>query len=151
MRVPMAIVLLWLAPISAGPYTPVSIARQAPAPIAEELWAAARVGDAAKVRAALDKGAEVNAATRYGATALTFAADKGHLDVIRLLLDRGADVNAQDTFYRMRAIDMAATNNHLAVVRLLIERGSKGDRPSSLRRSSGATLRSPPSLSNHRP
>jgi outer membrane protein assembly factor BamB len=94
--------------------------------MAEELWAAARAGDAAKVRAALDKGAEVNATTRYGATALTFAADKGHLEVVRLLLDRGADVNAQDTFYRMRAIDMAATNNHLAVVRLLIGRGSKG-------------------------
>ena len=75
---------------------------------------------------ALDKGADVNAKTRYGATALTFAADKGHIEIVKLLIARGADVNAQDTFYQMRAIDMAMTNNHAAVVTLLLERGSKG-------------------------
>ena len=97
-----------------------------PAPINEELWAAARAGDTAKVAAALDKGADVNAKTRYGATALTFAADKGHLEVVKLLIARGADVNAQDTFYQMRAVDMAMMNNQAAVVTLLLERGSKG-------------------------
>ena len=63
---------------------------------------------------ALDKGADVNAKTRYGATALTFAADKGHIEVVKLLVSRGADVNAQDTFYQMRAVDMAMANNHPA-------------------------------------
>ena len=97
-----------------------------PAPLAEELWAAARAGDVARVTAALDKGADVNAKTRYGATALTYAADKGHLEIVKLLIARGADVNAQDSFYQMRAVDMAMTNNHPAVVTLLLERGSKG-------------------------
>jgi outer membrane protein assembly factor BamB len=94
--------------------------------LVEELWEASRVGDVARVRAALDKGADVNAKGRYDRTALTFAADRGHTDVIRLLLDRGADIHAQDTFYKMRAVDMALMNEHLEAARLLVERGSPG-------------------------
>src|SRR5690606_14863879 len=82
--------------------------------------------DIARVTAALDKGAGVNATTRYGATALMYASDKGHVEIIELLLARGADVNAQDTFYRMRAIDMATMNNHSGAAMLLLKRGSKG-------------------------
>ncbi len=127
MTLPISILLVSLALTPAAPQPPAPSAQEASAsPLAEALWAAARAGDPAKVAAALDKGADVNAKTRYGATALTFAADKGHIEIIRLLLDRGADVNAQDTFYQMRAIDMAVTNNHLPVVKLLLERGSKG-------------------------
>ena len=95
-------------------------------PIVEELWAAARAGDLERVTKALDAGADVNARTRYGATALTFAADKGHLEVVKLLISRGADVNAQDSFYQMRALDMAMQNDHTAVVVLLLQRGSRG-------------------------
>ena len=94
--------------------------------LAEELWDAARAGDAARVARALDKGADVNAKSRYGMTALTFAADKGHIDVVKLLLDRGADLNGQDTFYKFRALDMALMNNHRHVAMLLLERGSQG-------------------------
>jgi outer membrane protein assembly factor BamB len=103
-------------------------AAQPPAssPANEELWDAARAGDAARATKAIEKGADVNAKTRYGATALTFAADKGHVAVVKLLLDRGADVNAQDSFYSMRAVDMAMMNKRVDVVSLLMERGSKG-------------------------
>ena len=103
-------------------------AAQPPAssPANEELWDAARAGDAARVTKALENGADVNAKTRYGATALTFAADKGHVAIVKLLLDKGADVNAQDSFYSMRAVDMAMMNKHVDVVNLLMERGSKG-------------------------
>lgn len=99
---------------------------QSPAAANEELWEAARSGDLARVTKALENGADVHAKTRYGATALTFAADRGHVQIVKLLLDRGADVNAQDTFYKMRAIDIASMNKHTEVVRLLLERGSKG-------------------------
>jgi len=127
----LAAVALALAPMTPAPPVPVpqSPAPQAPAtpaPIVEELFAAARAGDAARVTAALDKGADVNARTRYGATALMFAADKGHVEIMKLLLARGADVNAQDSFYKMRAIDMATMNNHGGAVTLLLEKGSKG-------------------------
>ena len=110
----------------AAPQPPPKPAAPPATPMSEDLWAAARAGDVARITAALDKGADVNTKTRYGATALTFAADKGHLDAVKLLLSRGADVNAQDTFYQMRAIDMAMMNNHAPVVTLLLERGSKG-------------------------
>jgi outer membrane protein assembly factor BamB len=126
MTLPLAALLLSLALTPAGAGSRAAAPRQTAAPIVEELWAAVRAGDTARVAAALDNGADVNAKTRYGAAALTFAADKGHVEIVKLLLARGADVNAQDTFYQMRAIDMALMNNHAAVVTLLLERGSKG-------------------------
>ena len=48
----------------------------------EEFFAAARKGDAAAVKALLDAGVDVNAKTRYGATALSYACDKGHVEVV---------------------------------------------------------------------
>jgi hypothetical protein len=92
----------------------------------EELWAAARAGDVARVTKALDQGADVNSGNRYKATALFFAADRGHVEVIKLLLDRGADINGVDTFYKFRPIMMATMNNHTPAVILLLERGSEG-------------------------
>ena len=123
----LSIVFVWLVVALPGTSAQTPAAQQSsPAPLAEELWAAARAGDVARVTAALDKGADVNAKTRYGATALSYASDRGNLELVKLLLARGADVNAQDSFYRMRAIDLAMANNHPAVVTFLLERGSQG-------------------------
>ena len=61
----------------------------------EELFAAARKGDIEAVKVVLQKGVDVNAKTRYGATALHYACDRGHLEVVRFLIERGADVNAR--------------------------------------------------------
>jgi hypothetical protein len=121
---PVALVLVLTPGPQAAPATP----SQAPSasPQTEELWDAARAGDEGRVVKALDQGADIDAKSRYGATALIFAADKGHLHVVRLLLERGADANVQDTFYRFRAIDMALTNGHARVATLLLERGSRG-------------------------
>ena len=54
----------------------------------DQLFEAVRKGDAAGVTAALDKGADVNAKFRYGATALFKAAERGNADVAKILLDR---------------------------------------------------------------
>src|SRR5436190_8059926 len=57
----------------------------------DQFWEAVRKGDITQVTALLDKGADVNAKFRYGATALFKAAERGHLEVVKLLLARGAE------------------------------------------------------------
>jgi ankyrin repeat protein len=91
----------------------------------EEFLAAARKGDAAAVKAFLDKGIDVNTKTRYGATALSYACDKGHTEVVRLLLERGADPDVKDTFYGATPMGWAAPKGFTEIVKLLIDKGSK--------------------------
>ena len=95
------------------------------ADLSEELFAAARKGDTEAVKVLLQKGVDVNAKTRYGATALHYACDRGHLDLVRLLIERGADVNAKDTFYGITPLNWAITRDHPAVVKLLLEKGAQ--------------------------
>ena len=92
----------------------------------EDLRQAAVRGDSAAVKALLDAGTPINAANSYGATALTFACDRGNLEVVRLLLDRGADASRKDEFYGSTAIGWAAYNGHADVVRELLARGVAG-------------------------
>jgi outer membrane protein assembly factor BamB len=96
-------------------------------PANEALWQAARDGDTAGITAALAKGADDNAKSRYDVTALIFAAGSGRLDAVKLLISRGADVNAQDTFYRARAAEMAITNGYVDVALQLLQNGADGD------------------------
>jgi outer membrane protein assembly factor BamB len=93
----------------------------------EALWQAARDGDTAAITAALAKGADVNAKSRYDVTPLIFAASSGRLEAVKLLISRGADVNAQDTFYRARAAEMAITNGYADVAVYLLQNGADGD------------------------
>ena len=79
------------------------------------------------ITAALAKGADVNAKSRYDVTALIFAAGSGRLEAVKLLIARGADVNAQDTFYRARAAEMAITNGHVDVTLYLLQNGADAD------------------------
>jgi outer membrane protein assembly factor BamB len=90
----------------------------------EDLWAAARKGDAELVKTLLAKGAEVNSETRYGATALSYAADRGHVKVIEVLVENGADVNMKDSFYNAPAMAWAAYNGHAQAVKLLLAKGA---------------------------
>lgn len=105
---------------------PLALARQdAKQQLNDQLWEGARVGDVAAVRAALDKGAEVDAKFRYGQTALFKAAERGHVEVVRLLLERGAAVNVRDTFYQATPMTWALDKKHVAVVRALLEKGAE--------------------------
>ena len=61
------------------------------------MWCA-RMGDVARARWLLERGARVDATeTRDGVTALMWASWKGHLEILRELLGRGANVNAAKT------------------------------------------------------
>jgi len=90
----------------------------------DQLFEAVRKGDAAAVTAALDKGADVNAKFRYGATALFKAAERGHTDVANILLERGADTKVKDTFYQATAMTWALSGNHVGVVRLILQKSA---------------------------
>ena len=92
----------------------------------DDLIAAAKQGDADVVKALLAKGANVNSKNSYGATALTFAADKGHLAVTKLLLQNKADVNVQDTFYKATPLDWAVMRKHVDIVKALVAAGATG-------------------------
>lgn len=91
----------------------------------EDLWSAARRGDAAAVKALLAKGADVNAKSAYGATALSFACDKGDVEVVKILLANKAEVNVKDTFYKATPLSWAISKRHTAIVKLLIDAGAE--------------------------
>jgi Ankyrin repeats (3 copies) len=111
--VPLLLIFLASVPIAA------QVANQA---LNEQMWEAARKGDAAAVAAALDKGADVNAKFRYGSTALFKAAERGNVEVVKLLIARGADVKVKDTFYGATAMTWALQNNHFEAVRAIVEK-----------------------------
>jgi Ankyrin repeats (3 copies)/Ankyrin repeat len=101
-------------------------AASAAAPASDQLLQAVRKGDVAAAKAALDAGVPVDAKFRYDRTALSFAADRGNVEIVTLLLERGADVNAKDTFYGVTPLVWAANNGHAGVARLLLARGATG-------------------------
>ena len=92
----------------------------------EILRRAARDGDLEKVKAALSAGAEVDATTEYGATALFFACDRGHQSVVNFLLKNGADPNVKDTFYKVTPVTWAQMKGHKQIIVSLLKNGGKG-------------------------
>ncbi len=92
----------------------------------EPLWDAARRGDAKKVQTLLAKGADVNDRTRYGATALWFAAYKNRTEVVKLLLEHKANVDSADGIWGMSPLTLAAGEDKGEMVRLLLKAGAKG-------------------------
>ena len=102
------------------------LAAQAPDARQEAYLDAVRKGDAAAVKAVLDQGVEVDARFRYDRTALSFAADRGSVEIVKMLLERGADVNAKDTFYNATAMVWALEKGNVEIVRLLLDKGATG-------------------------
>ena len=92
----------------------------------ERMWPACGAGDLAAIKQLLADGVDVNASTGYGATALSYAADKGHVEVVRFLLEKGANPNTQDTFYKASPSTWATLNEHWEVAVLLVEHGAEG-------------------------
>jgi ankyrin repeat protein len=68
-------------------------ARTAPV---ENLFDAAKAGNAVAVKRLISAGADINARNEAGWTPLHFAAAEGHNDIIDLLLNKGARIDAQD-------------------------------------------------------
>jgi ankyrin repeat protein len=87
------------------------------------LMQAAVYSDTAMVKLLLEHGADVNRASRNGATALLRAA--GDFDKSKLLLARGAKVDAKSNLGRTPLLVAAAFPGNARTVRLLLARGAK--------------------------
>jgi hypothetical protein len=93
----------------------------------DELFAAARKGDAAAVEALLKKGVDANAKWRYDQTALFPACDRGHIEVVKVLLAHGARVDVHDNFYHATPMSWALDHAHYDIVKLLVQNGGSRD------------------------
>jgi ankyrin repeat protein len=105
--------------IELGQYVPDSIDRDNQMLLS---WAA-KGGNKSIITQLLEKGADVNAATRDGWTPLYEASRNGHVDVAKLLLEKGADVNAA-TRDGWTPLNRASSNGHVDVAKLLLEKGA---------------------------
>ncbi len=83
-------------------------------------------GDLARLRVALDGGADVDAVDRQERTALHNAAIDGRGDMAELLLDHVADPNAGDA-QQWTPLHFAAREQHVALAELLLRRGASID------------------------
>jgi ankyrin repeat protein len=72
----------------------------------------------------LEGGANLNARSQLGRTALMKAAGDGHPGVVKLLLDKAADANGKDTSGKTVLMYAATFGDH-DVVKLLLDRGAK--------------------------
>ena len=89
----------------------------------EELRAQVLEGHTAVVELLLAAGADVDAESNIGETALHYAAAYGHADVVELLVSAGANVNAQDKD-GWTALFWASFKGYVAVVELLLASGA---------------------------
>ena len=88
-----------------------------------DLTAAVRAGDAARVRALLADGADVNAPQGDGATALHWAAHRNDAETAALLIAAGADVDAANAL-GATPLWLAAANGSAPIAARLLEAGA---------------------------
>ena len=92
--------------------------------LARPLQDAAISGNIAQVKHLLSKGVKVDAKDeKYGATALHWAAVKGHKDIAKLLLTKGANVNVKNRGGDM-PLHLSVAFCHKEVAELLIANGA---------------------------
>lgn len=87
------------------------------------LFLAASHGRVRAVRYLLDQGADLDAPTKFGQTALMEATYSGYLEVMKELLLRGAQINAVGS--QGTALDVALAGNNPAAVDLLKHYGAR--------------------------
>jgi ankyrin repeat protein len=93
-----------------GAYTPILLA--------------ARQGSSPVVKALLDGGADPNARTSNGTTALMFAAASGDVASVELLVARKVDLNAREAQRGLNAAMFAAAADRAAVLTALAKHGA---------------------------
>src|SRR6266581_3885644 len=92
------------------------------------LMVASERGDAPLVKLLLEKGANVNAKTKFNATPLSLAIPRGHGAIVETLIAHGADVNRKDYAGRT-ALMVAQERNYGEIKKLLVEYAAGVKRP----------------------
>ena len=96
---------------SSGPISPASALRSA-----------AHQGDLFKLRHLAMEGVDINIWDKNGYTALTYAAEQGHLEIVSYLLENGAWVEPHEDYDTYNTpLMVAVQNGHFEVVKKLIE------------------------------
>ncbi|KJZ73149.1 hypothetical protein HIM_07533 [Hirsutella minnesotensis 3608] len=85
---------------------------------------AAKRGRTTIARWLIDRGADMNLASRWKYTPLMHAAGNGHVDVVRVLIERGADIHARDEDGRT-AVFHAHRGYNSDIVHMLVESGAE--------------------------
>ena len=95
----------------------------------ESLWSGARQGNFDSVKKAIESGTDVNSKTDYGATALSFAADRGHVEIVQYLISQKANPNVKDRFYGATPMDWASSHGHYEIMKVLVKGGASNISP----------------------
>jgi ankyrin repeat protein len=96
-----------------------------------DLLEATNIGDKARIKALLEKGADVNARDKYSDETPLFIAvwKKPNIDIVRILLDKGAEVNVRNKYdYTplFEAVFFARFDNlGLDMVKVLLDKGAE--------------------------
>ena len=88
------------------------------------LHLAARSGDVEIAGILLDAGADPNAFTSTGVTAMHFAADADAAGVVEALVERGGEADARDAFSERTPLMFAAVRGAAAAARALMDAGA---------------------------
>jgi ankyrin repeat protein len=90
----------------------------------DDIWEAAKAGDAGEVERLVGQDPGLLDARRYGWTPLMWASREGHVGVVRLLVDKGAALDEREDVFWCTALMWACSHGRTPVVRLLLERGA---------------------------
>ena len=93
---------------------------------------AARAGNSKEVQRLIENGAEIDRQSRYGWTALMFAAWQGHAKCVRVLLDAGANPNIKSGeipsafetvsgYPSSTALEEAVSHDHTEIAKILVK------------------------------
>jgi ankyrin repeat protein len=90
------------------------------------LIVSSEAGNSEVVEVLLNAGAQIDAKSDKGGSALAWAATHGHVEVMKLLIRHGADLNSVDQFGHS-VLFLAANFGRLSAVQLLLENGAVTD------------------------
>ena len=93
----------------------------------EKLLDAVKEGDAGRLKALIEKGADPNAKDILGSPALIGAACAGQTEIVTVLLSAGADVNGRGALVDSTALICACSEGHTETVKALVAAGADID------------------------